>query len=66
MADPIKTPAVETVAPVAVKEKNIQVSATLTPAEFAPLADLRFEQRHDKLSDLVKAAINEYVANHKR
>jgi hypothetical protein len=59
MAD--NTPKVETED----KPKNIQVSASLTPAELEAFQEVRFSQRHNKLSDAVKAALTEYVANHK-
>jgi hypothetical protein len=47
------------------KPKNTQVSASLTPAELDAFQEVRFSERHNKLSDALKAAISEYVANHK-
>ena len=59
MAD--TTPKTETVE----KPKNIQVSASLTPAEYEAFQEVRFSEKHNKLSDAVKAALTEYTANHK-
>lgn len=59
MAD--NTPTTETVD----KPKNVQVSASLTPAELEAFQEVRFAERHNKLSDAVKAALTEYIANHK-
>ncbi len=41
--------------------KRVQVSASLTPDEFAAVDAARWAQRHDKRSDLVREAIRQYV-----
>lgn len=45
-------------------EKNVHVSATITPATHAALQDIRWEQRIEKLTDVVALAIAEFVAKH--
>lgn len=45
-------------------EKNVQVSATISPAAHAALQDIRWEQRIEKLTDVVALAIAEFVAKH--
>jgi hypothetical protein len=59
MADTKTTAPTETVA-----AKKTQVSTTLTPAELTKLQDVRFSQRHEKLSETIAVAIREYVDKH--
>ena len=45
-------------------EKNVQVSAAIKPEAYAALQELRWQTRAEKLSTVVSAAIDEYIANH--
>lgn len=62
MANTTNTPQTDTAAE---KPKNIRVAASLDPELYADFADIRFSQKHNKESDVVVAAIREYVAAHK-
>lgn len=46
------------------KPKNVRVAASLSPELYAQFAEIRFSQKHNKESDVVVAAIAEYVAAH--
>lgn len=45
-------------------EKNIQVSASVTPATHAKLQEIRWDTRTEKLSTVINQAIDEFVAKH--
>ena len=46
------------------KPKGILWSASIDPKLNDQLVELRFEQRHDKPQDLVRAALTEYAAKY--
>lgn len=41
--------------------KGEHISATIPKDLFDRLSDIRFEKRHDRLSDTVRAAVQKYV-----
>lgn len=55
------TPAPKTTRANAREEGGKQVGAWFNPAEYEELREVRFVKRHDKDSDVIKAAVREYV-----
>lgn len=45
-------------------EKNVQVSATISPETYKALQDIRWEVRAERLTDVVAQALDEFVVNH--
>jgi len=54
----------DTDAQAAEPKKNIQVSAVITPETHAQLLELRWAKRVERVPDLVRQAIEEFVAKH--
>lgn len=59
-----ETPAPKTTRASAREEGGKQVGAWFNPAEYEALREIRFVKRHDKDSDVVRAAVAEYIEKH--
>lgn len=44
--------------------KSAQISTTVSPEVFEALREYRFDQRIEKMTDIVSEAVNEYMVNH--
>ena len=46
------------------KSRGKTIAVILTDAEYEAMRDIRHTLRFDKLSDCLRAAVSEFVANH--
>lgn len=48
----------------ATERKNKQISTTLAPEKFQALEDYRWDNRVNKIGDVLTAAVEEFIVNH--